>query len=327
MSALKMKKTNKKRILVCGAAGFIGRNMAEYFSKKDDFDVYGTYFNSEPLDNPRIKMIEADLTNKEDVNRIVKGMDIIIQAAATTSGAKDIVSKPFYHVTDNAIMNSLIFRAAYEHKASHVVFFSCTTMYQSSEVPVKETDFDANQEIYPKYFGGAWTKVYIEKMAEFYSRIGSAKYTVIRHSNIYGPHDKFDLGKSHVFGATMTKVMTAKNGKIIVWGTGEEERDLLYVSDLIDFIELAINKQESKFELYNIGSGTSISVSNLVKKIINTSGRELKIEYDSSKPTIKTKLCLDISKVKNSLGWSPKVSLGEGIKKTMDWYKSNLKIC
>jgi len=322
-----MKKTNKKRILVCGAAGFIGRNMAEYFSKKDDFDVYGTYFNSEPLDNPRIKMIEADLTNKEDVNRIVKGMDIIIQAAATTSGAKDIVSKPFYHVTDNAIMNSLIFRAAYEHKASHVVFFSCTTMYQSSEVPVKETDFDANQEIYPKYFGGAWTKVYIEKMAEFYSRIGSAKYTVIRHSNIYGPHDKFDLGKSHVFGATMTKVMTAKNGKIIVWGTGEEERDLLYVSDLIDFIELAINKQESKFELYNIGSGTSISVSNLVKKIINTSGRELKIEYDSSKPTIKTKLCLDISKVKNSLGWSPKVSLGEGIKKTMDWYKSNLKIC
>ena len=273
-------------------------------------------------------MIQADLTNKEDVNRAVAEMDIIIQAAATTSGAKDIVNKPHYHVTDNAIMNSLIFRAAHEYKASHVVFFSCTTMYQPSEVPVKETDFDANQEMIPAYFGGGWTKVYLEKMAEFYSRIGDTKYTVIRHSNIYGPYDKFDLEKSHVFGATMAKVMTSeKGGEIIIWGTGEEERDLLYISDLIDFVELAIDKQESKFELYNVGSGASISVSNLVKKIINTAGKELKIKYDRSKPTIKTKLCLDISKVKSSLGWFPKVSLDEGIRKTMQWYKSNFKIC
>jgi len=320
-----MNKIPKKKVLICGATGFIGQNLVEYFSKKDDFELYGTFLNFLSSSNPRIKMIQADLTDKEDVNKVVKGMDIIIQAAATTSGAKDIVSKPFYHVTDNAIMNSLIFRAAYEHKVSHVVFFSCTTMYQSSEVLVKETDFDANQEIFSKYFGGAWTKVYIEKMCEFYSRIGNTKYTVIRHSNIYGPYDKFDLEKSHVFGATMTKVITSEQGgKIILWGTGEEERDLLYVSDLIDFVELAIDKQKSKFELYNVGLGASISVTDLVKKVIVCSGKDIKIEYDKSKPTIKTKLCLDISKVKNSLGWFPKVSLEQGIRKTMDWYKSNL---
>ncbi len=314
----------KKKVLICGATGFIGRNLVETFTKKDDFELYGTYFNSESLDNPRIKMIRADLTNKEDVNRAVEGMDIIIQAAATTSGAKDVVIKPYYHVTDNAVMNSLIFRSAYEHKVSHVVFFSCTTMYQSSKVPVKETDFDANQEIYSKYFGVGWTKVYIEKMCEFYSRIGDTKYTVIRHSNIYGPYDKFDLEKSHVFGATMTKVLTAKNGKIVVWGTGEEERDLLYISDLVNFVGIAIKKQKSKFELYNIGLSTSISVSDLVKKIIVCSGKNIKIEYDKSKPTIKTKLCLDTSKAKNSLGWFPKISLDEGIKRTMDWHKTNL---
>lgn len=310
------------KILVCGATGFIGRNIAESFAERDGFEVYGTYLNAEPPDNPKIKMIRADLTNKDDVNRAIKGTDIIIQAAATTSGAKEIVTKPYYHVTDNAVMNSLIFRSAYDHKVSHVVFFSCSVMYQSGDVPVKETDFNANEEMHQNYFGVGWTKVYIEKMCEFYSRLGNTKYTAIRHSNIYGPYDKFDLERSHVFGATMTKVMTAENGgKIVVWGAGEEERDLLYVSDLVNFVELAIDKGESKFELYNAGYGSSVSVNDLVKKIIAPSGKDLKIEYDLTKPNIKTKLCLDIAKAKNSLGWFPEVSLDEGIQKTMNWYR------
>ncbi|RJQ13681.1 MAG: NAD-dependent epimerase/dehydratase family protein [Nitrospiraceae bacterium] len=231
------------------------------------------------------------------------------------------MTKPYYHVTDNAIMNSLILRAAYEHKVSHVVFFSCTVMYQSSDVPVKETDFNANEEIYPGYFGAGWTKVYIEKMCEFYSRIGNTKYTVIRHSNIYGPYDKFDLERSHVFGATMTKVMTAEEGgPIAVWGSGEEERDLLYVSDLTDFVELALDGQEGRFGLYNVGYGSSIQVNELVKKIVRHSNKDVKVENDLSKPTIKTKLCLDTTRAKEVFGWSPKVSLDEGIKKTMSWY-------
>ena len=313
-----------KKVLICGATGFIGRNMAEYFSEKDDFEVYGTYFDSEPLKNPKIEMIKADLTKKEDVDKAVKGKDIIIQAAATTSGAKDIVTKPYYHVTDNALMNSLIFRSAFDNNVSRVVFFSCTVMYQPSNAPVRETDFDANQPIFPKYFGVGWTKVYTEKMCEFYSMIGSTRYTVIRHSNIYGPYDKFDLERSHVFGATMTKVLTSKDGKVTVWGTGEEERDLLYISDLVNFVDMSLEKQKNDFELFNVGLGSAISVKDLVKEIIDCSGKDLEIEYDQSKPSIKTKLCLDASKAKEVLGWSPKISLKEGIKKTMDWYKENI---
>lgn len=312
-----------KKILVCGSTGFIGRNIAESFVQDDGFEIYGIYLNSKPLNHPKIKMIKADLTNKNDVKRAINGMDIIIQAAATTSGAKDIITKPYYHVTDNTIMNALIFRAAFEHKISHLIFFSCTIMYQSSNVPVREIDFDANKEIYPSYFGGAWMKVYNEKMCEFYSRISDTKITVIRHSNIYGPYDKYDLERSHVFGATVTKVMTAKDGdKIIVWGEGKEERDLLYVSDLVDFVKLAIYKQKNKFELFNAGYGSSISVNNLVKKIIEHSGKKINIEYDLSKPTIKTKLCLDTAKAKKILGWEAKVSLDNGIKKTIQWYKT-----
>ena len=316
---------DKQKILVCGATGFIGRNIAESFAEKSEFDVYGTYCDSLPFEHPGVKMIHADLTDKNDVDRVVKGMDIIIQAAATTSGAKDILTKPYYHVTDNAVMNSLILRAAYEHSTSHVVFFSCTVMYQSSEVPVKESDFDAGKEFHSQYFGVGWTKVYVEKMCEFYSRIGNTKYTVIRHSNIYGPYDKFDLEKSHVFGATVAKVITAEgDGKIVVWGQGQAERDLLYVSDLVDFVETVTNKQESEFELFNVGYGRSVSVTDLVKRIIAASGKNISIEYDLSKPTIKTKLCLDSTKARNSLGWIPKTSLDDGIEKTIKWYRENI---
>lgn len=318
----------KKKVLICGATGFIGRNAAEILSRSGDFELYGTYCNSKPQGPSKIKMIQADLTKREDVDKVLEGMDVVIQAAATTSGAKDIINKPHYHVTDNVIMNALIFRFAYEHRVSHLIFLSCTTMYQSSSSPLKESDFDANREIYPSYFGGAWTKVYNEKMCEFYSRIGDTKYTVIRHSNIYGFYDKFDLEKSHVFGATITKVMRAQKGeKIIVWGEGKEERDLLYVSDLVDFIRLTLEKQESKFELFNAGCGSPISINDLVKKIISISGKDLGIEYDLSKPTIKTRLCLDTARAKTLLGWMPKVSLDEGIKKTIEWYKANIKIC
>ena len=314
----------KKKILICGSTGFIGRNLAELFAGDPAYEVFGTYFRSKPLEHPHIKMVRADLTDKADVEAAVKGMDIIIQSAAVTSGAKDIMSKPHLHVTDNAVMNALIFRAAFENKTGHVVFPSCTTMYQSSDKPIKESDFDANREIFSGYFGGAWTKVYNEKMCEFYAKRGETKFTVIRHSNVYGPYDKFDLERSHVFGATVTKVLTAEQGgTITVWGEGKEERDLLYVADLAALFKTVVEKQSSKYELINAGLGTAVAVAALVRKISELSGKGLKLEFDRTKPSINTKVLLDISKAAALFGWRPSTTLEEGIRKTIEWYEKN----
>ncbi len=313
----------KKRILICGASGFIGRNLFEYFSKRKDLEVIGTYHRRKfgNLNN----LIQADLTKKPEVEKILKGVDILIQAAATTSGSKDIVEKPYLHVTDNVVMNAYLFQAAYEHNVSQVIFFSCTVMYPILNRPIKESDLKLDNGIYQKYFGVGWTKVYLEKLCEFYSRLGKTKFTVVRHSNIYGPYDKFDLLKSHVFGATVTKVMTNKSGRIIVWGEGKEERDLLYVSDLVNFVNLVIDKQDYSFDIFNAGLGKSISVKDLVSKIIKASGKKLIVKFDRTKPTIATKLVLNINKAKRKFGWSPKISLDEGINKTLSWYRENVK--
>jgi nucleoside-diphosphate-sugar epimerase len=159
-------------------------------------------------------------------------------------------------------------------------------------------------------------------MCEFYSRLGRTKHYVIRHSNIYGPYDKFDLLNSHVFGATVNKIYN-QDSDITIWGDGSEERDLLYISDLVDSVKKIIeSSNQNPFFILNIGSGKSISVKKLTTMILSISGvKNKRIKYDNSKPSVKTSVSLDCSKAKSLLGWSQKVSIEEGIKKTISWYK------
>ena len=169
-------------------------------------------------------------------------------------------------------------------------------------------------------------KVYTEKTCEFFARLGRTRFTIIRNSNIYGPYDKYDLERSHVFGATITKVLTAPhNSSINIWGNGEEKRDLLYISDLVDLVELVLKKQDYKFDVFNAGLGSSISINDLVAKIISKSGRQLSITHNLSKSAI-LQCTPDINKAREKFGWQPKVSLDDGIAKTLEWYKNNRSV-
>lgn len=314
-----------KTILICGATGFIGQNLLDYYHSKKEFKIKATYFKTPPFKQYEgVEWIYADLRNAENVRTALDGVDIVLQFAATTSGAKDIVTKPYIHVTDNAVMNSLILRECFEQEIEHLVFPSCTVMYQPSPIALKETDWNGGDEIFKTYFGVGNTKVYVEKMCEFFSRLGKTKHTVIRHSNIYGPYDKYDLDHSHMFGATVTKVMTSTDGKISVWGTGEEARDLLYVSDLVEFVDLAIHNQKNAYELFNVGIGVAVKVKDVVNKVIEHSGKSLSVVHDLSKPTIPTSLFLDCTRAREVLGWKPKTDIDTGIQKTIEWYKENL---
>lgn len=321
---MKVKAVGKK-LLILGATGFIGRNLAKYFLNKSDYQIHAVANSTRPFSSNDIQWHEIDLTSGPQVNLLIKSIkpDILIQAAASTSGSNDIITNPSIHVTDNAVMNSYIFRSATEAHVNHLIFFSCTVMYPSGEKPIKEMEFDANEPIRSEYFGAAHTKLYLEKMCEFYSNLGKTKFTVVRHSNIYGPYDKFDLEKSHFLGATISKVMLARD-KIRVWGSGLEKRDLLYVDDLCVFVDLAIKHQASSFEIYNCGSGVAVRLMDAVALIIKQSKKSLVIENELGKPSIPTALCLNYDKAKNELGWSPKISLEEGISKTISWWKKSI---
>lgn len=316
----------KKKVLICGATGFIGRNLTAHFSKRPEFEVHTVRFQHAAYDcGNDVVWHQADLRRQDDVDRVIKGMDIVIQAAASTSSAKDIIAKPYLHVTDNAIMNSYLLRTAFEHKVKHLIFLSSSKIYQPSETPVRESDFDANKAILPPYTGVGNTKLYIEKMCEFYATISDTKFTTIRHTNVYGPHDKFDPERSQVIASAITKVMMAKD-KVVIAGTGEEQRDLLYIDDLVHFIEAAIEKQPEKYRLYNCGTGIATATNELYNKIMQQTGKALAIENDLSQSTNKSTLSLDCALAQNELGWKAQTDLDTGLRKTISWFRDNVRL-
>lgn len=305
-----------KNVLVCGASGFIGRNISEYLSLYKQYNIH-TFSHK-----------AYDLTNKEHIDNLFyeRDIDIIIQAAATTSGAKDIVERPYYHVVDNALMNTLLLKAAYDYNVKQFVFFSCSVVYDHNKKwkrPVRESDFKADGNIHEQYFGGAWTKIYNEKMCEFYSKLGKTKFIIARHSNVYGQHDKFDSDKSHVFAATISKVNNAKDGdEIVVWGDGSTKRDFIHISDLCNFVYKSLNcKNLHNYEIFNVGSGSMVSVKELVNQVIACSKKRINVRYDEHKPQVLGAVSLDSGKAYEILGWKPKVTLTDGIRKTLRWHK------
>jgi len=321
------------RILILGASGFIGRHILSYYSQKKGCEVNGVYFKNKPLEFGNTKLIKANLMERSEIKGLFNGYDIVIQAAAATTGINDVIHTPAVHVTDNAVMNSLVLREASEAGVRKFIFFSCTVMYQKKdypfrEMPVIETDDNLDDEIHPTYFGVGWTKVYVEKMCEFYSRISNMKTHCVRHSNIYGPQDKFDHLRSHVIGATIRKTFASDTGPINVWGDGSEFRDYLYISDLVEAVARLISlKDDERFNLWNVGSGRKTVIRDLVELIKEISGKNNReIVFDYSKPTAKTGLLLDSSKIQLKTGWIPRVSLREGLAKTIDWYKSNADV-
>ena len=154
--------------------------------------------------------------------------------------------------------------------------------------------------------------------------LSDTKYTIIRHSNIYGPHDKYDLNKSHVFGATITKVMRAKE-TLEVWGNGKEIRDFLHADDLVNFVKKAIRKQKKPYEIFNCGSGSPVTVKDLCEKIIKISRKDIEIKFNKAKPSIPFDMYLDCNKAKKEIGWTPQIEIDQGIKKTISWWKKNIK--
>lgn len=313
-----------QRVLICGATGFIGRNLTEAFARRDDVEVHALAFTRLPYDCPGVTWHQGDLRDSETVTRLLSGMDIVVQAAATTSGSKDIVTRPHIHVTDNAVMNSYLLRAAYDLGVGHFIFFSCSIMYPSSDDLLTEDDFDPAAGLHPRYEGAGWTKIYVENMCRFFAGLGRTKHTVIRHSNIYGPHDKYDLERSHMLGATITKVMSTTDGSITVWGPGKEKRDVLHVDDLVRFVELAVDRQDAPFELMNVGSGEARSVNHLVAAVIKASGRTIDVHHDLQGPRIDTSLALDCRRARDRFGWEPQIGLTEGLASTLAWWQDNI---
>ncbi len=315
----------KKKILICGATGFIGQNVLNHFTKIKNYKVIALINKTKPdIRIKSVKYIKGNLKNFRDCLRVTKNIDIVIQCAATTSGSKDIINAPYLHVTDNAVMNSNILRSVYENKVGHFLFMSCTVMYKNSRKYLSEKDVNENK-IFPNYYGVAQTKLYIEKICKFYSNISKTKFTIIRHSNIYGYNDKFDIDKGHFIGSTIKKIYSLKHPYIKVFGSGKEKRDFLFIDDLINFIEKSIKNQRKQYDIFNCTYGKSYSIKEILKKLIIFSKTNKSIQFNKNARNLNVNILVKSNKAKKEINWGPKIKLDNGLKLTLKWFKSNEK--
>lgn len=312
------------KVLVAGGAGFIGSNLALRLAN-EGFDVFATR-HTRPLQisDPRITYVEADLTRMGDCHRVVEGMDYVFMCAANTSGAAVIASTPLVHVTSNIVMNSQILEAAYNANVRKFVWISSNTVYPpTGDRPVKEDEM-LDGEPYETYFGVAWMKRYTEILCKLYSqKLKKTMPTVVlRPSNIFGPYDDFDFATSHVTAALVRKVAERHN-PIEVWGTGQDVRDIIYIDDFVDALMLAFEKTDT-YDPINIAFGKGYTLMEILALLLEVDGyQNARVQCVPTGASMIPVRLIDTSKAEDVLGFRPKTSLKEGLRKTIQWYRES----
>jgi nucleoside-diphosphate-sugar epimerase len=301
------------KIAILGTNGFIGKSLHRYFTLTKESIVLnvGGKKNANLCDQNDPIFYELERSDYE----------VLIHAAANTSGSNVILSNPVAHVYPNFLMNNHVFNAAVKNQyVKHIIWFSCTVMYVSSYGPQSETDFTGYLNPASPYFGVANMKVATENLCQFYSEITDKKFTAIRHSNVFGPGDKY-TEDGHICATLIKKIHAAKNGDVITLkGTGLARRDLLYIDDLCNFIGLA-TQQKNNFEIYNVGGGESITVKELAEVIANIMGKNILFQFDSSAKSIETQTVISCKKARSHYSWAPQQCLYNSLVKAIDYYR------
>ncbi len=310
------------KVLVAGGTGFLGTHLSLRLARAGAAVRATRRERPIQIDDAAIAYVEADLRRPEDCARVVAGMDYVFMCAANTSGAAVMRTDPLAHVTPNVMMNALTLEAAYRAGVKKFLFISSGAAYPPTGArPVAEHEmFDADP--YDGYFAVAWMKRYAEVLCRTYAeKIPRRMPTcVVRPSNVFGPWDKFDFATSHVTAAIIRRV-AERQSPIEMWGTGEDVRDLLYIDDFVEGVLLAMARPEDYY-VVNLCSERGASVKEILRLALEAGDyRRADVRFDATKPSTIPIRLIDGGKARRELGFAPKVSLEEGLKRTLAWYK------
>ena len=263
---------------------------------------------------------ECDLLNPLDVKKLFEEnrIDYVFDAAARVGGihANDTYSAEFIY--ENTMIQTNLIHYAYKYFVKKFCFLGSVCIYPKfAPTPVKEEELLCG-ELEPTNDAYAIAKIHGIEMLKMYNKQYGFKGVSLMPSNLYGPGDNFHPENGHVIPALMTKFNNATTDSVTCWGDGTPMREFTYVDDLADACLFAMDHYENA-ELINVGSGQDVSIKDLANMVAGVVGYDGNIEWDTSRPNGTPKRPLDYSKI-SSLGWKPKYTLAEGLRKTYEWF-------
>lgn len=307
-------------ILLFGAAGFIGSNLALYLAKTTDnkitlLDRKRELFSiPEIVNNKSITIYESIFDENTEFDQVLQGQDIVYHLVSTTVPGTSNLQIP-QELSANVVATAKMLEACVRCGVKKVIFLSSggTVYGREMQCPLHE-----NTPTYPINSYGV-QKITIEKLLYLYNYLYGLDYRVVRLANPYGPYQN----PNGILGAaTMFTYKALKKEEIIVYGDGSVVRDYIYIDDVIRAMANIVEK-DSKYKIFNLGSGYGTSIQQLINVIGSTLGVDLKIKYLPERNVDVPVNYLDISRYENTFGKLNPISLEEGIRKTASFLSDN----
>ena len=308
-----MNKTDK--IYVAGHRGLVGSAIVRNLKAKGYTNIIGRTHQ------------ELELTDQVAVREFFEKErpDVVVLAAAKVGGINANNTAPADFAWDNMQVQCNVIKCCHDYKVKKLLFLGSTCIYpKMAAQPIVEDalltgPLEQTNEAY------AIAKISGMQMCKYFKRQYGDNFISCMPTNLYGPHDNYDLKGSHVLPAMIRKFHEAKmqNAKSVeLWGTGSPLREFLYVDDMADACVFLLENYDGEQHV-NIGTGKELTIRELAELVKKTVGFEGEIVWNSSMPDGTPRKLTDVTKL-HELGWTHKVELEEGVKLAYDWFVENI---
>lgn len=314
-----------RRILVCGAGGFIGSHLAKRLKQQGNWVrgvdmVLPAYQEMSPTAVCN-EFMRLDLRNIQEALVAAKDCDDIYQLAADMGGIGYISGNRYDITTNNVAINSNMIRAACLNNA-RILFSSSACVYNQSK---QNSDWKVNcslkeSDAWPAQpeEGYGLEKLFSEKLYEYAAQDRGLPIRVVRFHNVYGPCGTFVGGKEKAPAAACRKVALAKDGdEIEVWGDGQQVRSFMHVDDCVEGLQRLMNSNVTC--PLNLGTEEAVTVNELFEMVAEIAGKKITLRHDLTKPVGVRGRNSDNSKLRELLSWEPQIQLKDGLVSTYHW--------
>jgi len=304
------------KILITGIAGFIGSNIGEKLAEDHTIIGIDNLSNGKKnnVENSKIEFHQLDILDLNALQKICKGIDIILHQAALASVTRS-VKDPMATTQANIIGTLNVLLAARDSGVKRVVLASSSSVYGDTPTLPKKEDMGLNP-LSPYALSKMANEIHAKQFYDLYG----LETVCLRYFNVFGPKQNPNSEYAAVIPKFITKIL--RNEKLVIYGDGMQTRDFSYVEDVIQANSLAMNAPKNACgKVFNIAGGKTITINELVEKINKLLNKKIKPSYDKPRPGDITHSYASIELAKEYLGYKPKYTVEDGLKETVAWFK------